>query len=327
MAFVTSSGTMDKQNPAVRKYIAERAELLGAIRLPNNAFLANAGTGVVADILFLQKRDRPIEVDADWIHLGITEDGHTINQYFVDNPDMVLGELTEESTQYGKKEVTVKPYEDTPLSEFLSEAITNIHGHITEVEREEDAIEGDDTTVIPADPEVRNFSYTTVNGEIYFRTDSVMKKFDGALTAQNRIKGLIGIRDCVRRLIDLQMNYADDRMLEAEQKRLNDLYDAYTAKYGLINSRGNSNAFNNDSSYACAVLCTILAICRFVPLSCSIASWRYPVRRNVRILESCRRRFCAAAAFSLHSVKSTMKWRVRYYLPGGSVLSLPLTAD
>ncbi|MBQ1632408.1 MAG: class I SAM-dependent methyltransferase, partial [Clostridia bacterium] len=216
VAFVTSSGTMDKQNPAVRKYIAERAELLGAIRLPNNAFLANAGTGVVADILFLQKRDRPIEVDADWIHLGITEDGHTINQYFVDNPDMVLGELTEESTQYGKKEVTVKPYEDTPLSEFLSEAITNIHGHITEVEREEDAIEGDDTTVIPADPEVRNFSYTTVNGEIFFRTDSVMKKFDGALTAQNRIKGLIGIRDCVRRLIDLQMNYADDRMLEAE---------------------------------------------------------------------------------------------------------------
>ena len=255
VAFVTSSGTMDKQNPAVRKYIAERAELLDAIRLPNNAFLANAGTGVVADILFLQKRDRPIEVDADWIHLGITEDGHTINQYFVDNPDMVLGELAEESTQYGKQEVTVKPYEDTPLSELLSEAITNIHGHITEVEREEDAIEGDDTTVIPADPEVRNFSYTTVNGEIYFRTDSVMKKFDGALTAQNRIKGLIGIRDCVRRLIDLQMNYADDRMLEAEQKRLNDLYDAYTAKYGLINSRGNSNAFNNDSSYA--LLCSL----------------------------------------------------------------------
>ena len=255
VAFVTSSGTMDKQNSAVRKYIAERAELLGAIRLPNNAFLANAGTGVVADILFLQKRDRPIEVDADWIHLGITEDGHTINQYFVDNPDMVLGELTEESTQYGKQDVTVKPYEDTPLSELLSEAITNIHGHITEVEREEDAIEDDDSTVIPADPEVRNFSYTTVNGEIYFRTDSVMKKFDGALTAQNRIKGLIGIRDCVRRLIDLQMNYADDRMLEAEQKRLNDLYDAYTAKYGLINSRGNSNAFNNDSSYA--LLCSL----------------------------------------------------------------------
>ena len=255
VAFVTSSGTMDKQNSAVRKYIAERAELLGAIRLPNNAFRANAGTDVVADILFLQKRDRPIEVDEDWIHLGITEGGYKINQYFVENPEMVLGELTEESTQYGKQEVTVKPYEDTPLSELLSEAITNLHGHITEVEREEDAIEGDDSTVIPADPEVRNFSYTTVNGEIYFRTDSVMKKFDGALTAQNRIKGLIEIRDCVRRLIALQMNYADDRMLESEQKHLNDLYDSYTAKYGLINSRGNANAFSTDSSYA--LLCSL----------------------------------------------------------------------
>ena len=255
VAFVTSSGTMDKQNSAVRKYIAERAELLGAIRLPNNAFLANAGTGVVADILFLQKRDRPIEVDEDWIHLGITEGGYKINQYFVDNPDMVLGELTNESTQYGNQEVTVKPYDDIPLSELLSDAITNIHGHFTEIEREDAAMDGDSTAVIPADPEVRNFSYTVVNGEIYFRTDSIMKKFDGALTAQNRIKGLIGIRESVRRLIDLQMNYADDRMLEAEQKRLNDLYDAYTAKYGLINSRGNNNAFGNDSSYA--LLCSL----------------------------------------------------------------------
>ena len=255
VAFVTSSGTMDKQSSAVRKYIAERAELLGAIRLPNNAFLANAGTGVVADILFLQKRDRPIEVDEDWIHLGITEGGYKINQYFVENPDMVLGELTEESTQYGKQEVTVKPYDDVPLSDLLADAITNIHGHFTEIEREDAAMEDDSNAVIPADPDVRNFSYTVVDGEIYFRTDSIMKKYDGALTAQNRIKGLIGIRESVRRLIDLQMNYADDRMLEAEQKRLNDLYDAYTAKYGLINSRGNNNAFGNDSSYA--LLCSL----------------------------------------------------------------------
>ena len=255
IAFVTSSGTMDKQNSAVRKYIAERAELLGAIRLPNNAFLANAGTGVVADILFLQKRDRPIEVDEDWIHLGITEGGYKINQYFLENPDMVLGELTEESTQYGNHELTVKPYDNIPLSELLSDAITNIHGHFTEIEREDAAMEGDSTAVIPADPDVRNFSYTVVDGEIYFRTDSIMKKYDGALTAQNRIKGLIGIRESVRRLIALQMNYADDRMLEAEQKRLNDLYDAYTAKYGLINSRGNNNAFGIDSSYA--LLCSL----------------------------------------------------------------------
>ena len=255
VAFVTSAGTMDKQSCSVRKYIAERAELLGAIRLPNNAFLANAGTGVVADVLFLQKRDRPIEVDEDWIHLGITEGGYKINQYFVENPDMVLGELTEESTQYGKQEVTVKPYDDVPLSDLLADAITNIHGRITEIEREDAVMEGDSSAVIPADPEVRNFSYTVVDGEIYFRTDSVMNKYDGALTAQNRIKGLIGIRESVRRLIDLQMNYADDRMLEAEQKRLNDLYDTYTAKYGLINSRGNSNAFGNDSSYA--LLCSL----------------------------------------------------------------------
>ena len=254
VAFVTSSGTMDKQNPAVRKYIAERAELLGAIRLPNNAFLANAGTGVVADILFLQKRDRPIEIDEDWIHLGITEGGYKINQYFVENPDMVMGELTEDSTQYGKQEVTVKPYENVPLSELLSDAIANIHGQITEIERD-DSMEESTDAIIPADPEVRNFSYTIVNGEIYFREDSVMKKFDGSVTAQNRIKGLIEIRESVRRLIDLQMNYADDRMLEAEQKRLNDLYDGYTAKYGLINSRGNSNAFSNDSSYA--LLCSL----------------------------------------------------------------------
>ena len=254
IAFITSAGTMDKQNPAVRKYISERAELLGAIRLPNNSFLANAGTGVVADILFLQKRDRPIEVGESWLNLGITESGHTINQYFVENPDMVLGELTTESTQYGQQETTVKPYTDVSLSKLLSEAIASIHGQITEIERD-DSMEETTDAVIPADPEVRNFSYTLVNGEIFFREDSVMKKFDGSLTAQNRIKGLIEIRECVRRLIDLQMNYADDRMLVTEQKRLNTLYDTYIEKYGLINSRGNSNAFSIDSSYA--LLCSL----------------------------------------------------------------------
>ena len=254
VAFVTSSGTMDKQNPAVRKYIAERAELLGAIRLPNNAFLANAGTGVVADILFLQKRDRPIEVDEDWTHLGIADGGFRINQYFAENPDMILGELTNESTQYAKAECTVKPFEGESLSDLLSDAISNIHGQITEVEQE-DVLESASNEAIPADPEVRNFSYTTVNGEIYYRQDSIMRKYDGSVTAQNRIKGLIEIRECVRRLIDAQLNYSDDRMLELEQKRLTELYDAYTLKYGLINSRGNNNAFSADSSYP--LLCSL----------------------------------------------------------------------
>lgn len=254
VAFVTSSGTMDKKNPTVRKYIAQRADLLGAIRLPNNAFLANAGTGVVADILFLQKRDRPMEVEPDWVHLGRTENGYTLNQYFVDNPDMVLGELTEESTQYGKQAVTVKPIAGAELSEQLSDAIANIHAEITELEQAEEAEESV-TESIPADPSVRNFSFTIVDGEIYYRENSVMHKVELSVTAQNRIKGMVKIRDCTRRLIKYQLEGYPDHLIEQEQRTLNHLYDEFTAKYGLLNSRGNNMAFSDDSSYC--LLCSL----------------------------------------------------------------------
>ena len=254
MAFITSSGTMDKKNPSVRKYIAQRADLLGAIRLPNNAFLANAGTGVVADILFLQKRDRPMEVDPDWVHLGSTKNGYTINQYFVDNPDMVLGELTEESTQYGKQAVTVKPIAGAELSEQLSDALANIHAEIAELEQMEEAEESV-TESIPADPSVRNFSFTVVNGEIYYRENSVMHKVELSVTAQNRIKGMVKIRDCTRRLIEYQLEGYPDHLIEQEQRTLNHLYDEFTAKYGLLNSRGNNMTFSDDSSYC--LLCSL----------------------------------------------------------------------
>lgn len=254
VAFITSSGTMDKKNPAVRKYIAQRADLLGAIRLPNNAFLANAGTGVVADILFLQKRDRPVEAEPDWVHLGKTDSGYTINQYFVDNPDMVLGELTEESTQYGKQAVTVKPIAGAELSEQLSDALANIHAEITELEQMEEAEESVAES-IPADPSVRNFSFTVVNGEIYYRENSVMHKVELSVTAQNRIKGMVKIRDCTRKLIEYQLEGYPDHMIEQEQRTLNHLYDEFTAKYGLLNSRGNNMAFSDDSSYC--LLCSL----------------------------------------------------------------------
>lgn len=254
VAFVTSSGTMDKKNPTVRKYIAQRADLLGAIRLPNNAFLANAGTGVVADILFLQKRDRPVEAEPDWVHLGKTDSGYTINQYFVDNPDMVLGELTEESTQYGKQAVTVKPIAGAELSEQLSDALANIHAEITELEQMEEAEESVAES-IPVDPSVRNFSFTVVNGEIYYRENSVMHKVELSVTAQNRIKGMVKIRDCTRKLIEYQLEGYPDHMIEQEQRTLNHLYDEFTAKYGLLNSRGNNMAFSDDSSYC--LLCSL----------------------------------------------------------------------
>ncbi len=254
VAFITSSGTMDKKNPAVRKYIAQRADLLGAIRLPNNAFLANAGTGVVADILFLQKRDRPVEAEPDWVHLGKTDSGYTINQYFVDNPDMVLGELTEESTQYGKQAVTVKPIAGAELSEQLSDALANIHAEITELEQMEEAEESVAES-IPADPSVRNFSFTVVNGKIYYRENSVMHKVELSVTAQNRIKGMVKIRDCTRKLIEYQLEGYPDHMIEQEQRTLNHLYDEFTAKYGLLNSRGNNMAFSDDSSYC--LLCSL----------------------------------------------------------------------
>ena len=254
VAFVTSLGTMDKKNPTVRKYIAQRADLLGAIRLPNNAFLANAGTGVVADILFLQKRDRPMEVEPDWVHLGKTDSGYTINQYFVDNPDMVLGELTEESTQYGKQAVTVKPIAGAELSEQLSDAIANIHAEITELEQMEESEESV-TESIPADPSVRNFSFTIVDGEIYYRENSVMHKVELSVTAQNRIKGMAKIRDCTRKLIEYQLEGYSDDLIRQKQQTLNRLYDDFTSQYGLLNSRANNTAFSDDSSYC--LLCSL----------------------------------------------------------------------
>lgn len=254
IAFVTSSGTMDKKNPSVRKYIAQRADLLGAVRLPNNAFLANAGTGVVADILFLQKRDRPIEIEPDWIHLGKTDGGFTINQYFVDNPNMILGELSEESTQYGKQAVTVKPIAGAELSEQLSDAIANIHAEITELEQMEESEESV-TESIPADPSVRNFSFTIVDGEIYYRENSVMHKVELSVTAQNRIKGMVKIRDCTRKLIEYQLEGYSDDLIRQEQQTLNRLYDEFTSQYGLLNSRANNTAFSDDSSYC--LLCSL----------------------------------------------------------------------
>ena len=254
VAFITSSGTMDKANPSVRKYLSQRAELLGAIRLPNNAFRANAGTDVVADILFFQKRDHPIEVDEDWLHVGKSELGYPINEYFLKNPDMVLGELTEESTRFGMGQ-TVKPIEGADLGEQLRDAIANIHGEVV-VYEQEDELEGSARATLPADPTVRNFSFTLIDGEIYFRENSIMTKIEVPLTAQNRIRGMIGIRDCVHKLMNRQLDESfTDAAIAATQKELNDLYDAYTAKYGLLNSRGNSMAFSDDSSYP--LLCSL----------------------------------------------------------------------
>ena len=255
IAFVTSRYTMDKQSPEVRKYIAQRAELLGAIRLPNNAFKANAGTEVVSDIIFLQKRDRPIDIEPDWVHLGENEDGFSINQYFIDNPEMVLGRQTSESTQYGRQDFTVEPYEDLDLATQLRYAIQNIGGKYEAAELpdlgENDAIQ--DT--IPADPNVKNYSYAVVDGEVYYRENSVMVKPGLNATAKERVKGLAELRDCVHRLIDLQMWESDDISIRTEQQRLNRLYDRFTEKYGLINSRGNALAFADDSSYY--LLCSL----------------------------------------------------------------------
>ncbi len=252
IAFVTSSGTMDKRNSSVREYIAQRADLLGAIRLPDNTFKANAGTEVTSDILFLQKRDRMTDIIPEWVHLGTDENGHTINQYFIDNSDMVLGEMVEESGPFGMQ-LNCKSHEDADLNELLDNAIQNIHAQITEYEF--DDISNDEDLSIPADPNVKNFSYTIVDGDIYFRENSRMNKVDVSLTAQNRIKGMIEIRDCIRELIEYQTEDYPDYEIKSQQKKLNDLYDSFTAKYGLINSRGNSNAFSNDSSYF--LLCSL----------------------------------------------------------------------
>ena len=247
MALVTSKGTMDKTNSTVRKYIAQRAELLGAIRLPNDTFKGNAGTEVVSDILFLQKRDRLIDIEPDWVQLGTNENGITMNSYFVEHPEMILGEMKTVSGRFGE-EVTCVPFENADLSELLSEAVANIHGEISDYEVENE-LEAENNS-IPADPNVRNFSYTIVDDEIYFRENSRMSLVEVSATAENRIKGMVAIRDCVRNLIELQTEDYPDEEIKAEQSKLNSLYDGYTKKYGLINSRANVSAFGDDSSFA-----------------------------------------------------------------------------
>lgn len=255
IAFITSKGTMDKQNPEVRKYIAQRAELLGAVRLPNNAFLANAGTEVTTDILFLQKRDRVMDVEPDWVHLSATGDGVPVNQYFADNPDMVLGRMVFDKSMYGNEsETACLPHEDADLAKLLREALENIYAEISDYEID-DIGEDTDTSSIPADPSVRNFSYCLVDGQIYYRENSRMNRVETSVTAQGRIRGMIELRDCVRDLIEYQTeDYSDEAILQ-QQRKLNRLYDAFTAKYGLINSRGNSMAFADDSSYC--LLCSL----------------------------------------------------------------------
>ena len=254
VAFVTSRYTMDAKSPEVRKYLAQRAELLGAIRLPNNAFRANAGTDVVSDILFLQKREHPIDLDADWIHLGRNEDGLTLNSYFVEHPEMVLGRLSTESTQYGKEECTVLPIDGADLSQQLKEAISHIHGEYVAQERENPELE-DNASVLPADPTVKNFSYTVVDGEVYFRQNSIMSPVDLNDTAKGRVKGMVELRQIVNDLIEYQLEDYPQEAIEAKQQELNTAYDAFTQKYGLINSRGNEKAFSEDSSYY--LLCSL----------------------------------------------------------------------
>ncbi len=247
MALITSKGTMDKENPAVRKYIAQRADLLGAIRLPNNTFKGNAGTEVVSDILILQKRDRLIDIEPEWVHLNTDENGVKMNAYFVDHPEMVLGDWKTVSGRFGEED-TVVPYENADLAELLEEAISNIHAEITDYEVDEELTEEDNS--IPADPEVRNFSYTVVDDKIYYRENSRMTPVECSATAENRIKGMIAIRDSVRSLIEMQTADYPDYEVEKEQQKLNALYDTFSNKYGLINSRANVSAFSQDSSFA-----------------------------------------------------------------------------
>ena len=248
VAVVTSSGTMDKQNPAVRQYIANRAELLGAIRLPNNAFQRNANTSVVSDILFFQKRDRASIEEPEWLNLKETPEGYSVNAYFAEHPEMVLGEFTTESTQYGKQEVTVKPKEGITLEEQLKEAVQNIHGTITELELSDTELE-EDVVFIPADPEVKNFSFTVVNEEVYYRENSVMNCMELPAMTAERVKGMVKIRDVTNELIRCQMEEGSDEQITKLQEKLNEEYDIFTAKYGLISSNANKRAFSQDSSY------------------------------------------------------------------------------
>ena len=248
VAVVTSSGTMDKQNQAVRQYFANRAELLGVIRLPNNAFQRNANTGVVSDILFFQKRDRTSIEEPDWIHLKETAEGYSVNAYFADHPEMVLGEFTTESTQYGKQEVTVRPKEGITLEEQLKEAVKHIHGTITELELSDTELE-EDVVSIPADPEVKNFSFTVVNEEVYYRENSVMNRMELPAMTAERVKGMVKIRDVTNELIQCQMEEGSDEQITKLQGKLNEEYDTFTAKYGLLSSNANKRAFSQDSSY------------------------------------------------------------------------------
>ena len=257
VAFVTSRYTMDSKDSTARKHMAERADLLGAIRLPNNAFRANAGTDVVSDIIFLQKRDRPIDHEPDWVQLGKTEDGFAINQYFADHPEMVLGVLATESTQYGREELTVAPLEGTSLADQLAEAVQHIEGQYAEVEVETPDIADaeNEKHILPADPEVKNFSYTVVDGEVFYRENSVMTQVELSDTAKGRVTGMVELRQIVNDLIDQQLNDYPDEDIKATQERLNAAYDAFTAKYGLLNDRKNGRLFEQDSSYY--LLCSL----------------------------------------------------------------------
>ena len=253
--FITSKGTMDKASPEVRKYIAQRAELLGAIRLPDNTFKANAGTEVTSDILILQKRDRVMDIEPDWVHLDTDENGVTMNRYFVEHPEMVLGKIKMESTRFGTFEPVCKARKDIPLSELLSNAVQRINGEIPKLDNGVDEISDEQELSVPATPNVRNFSFTLVDGRVYFRENDRMQPASVSMTAENRIKGLIQIRDCVRKLIEYQTEDYPEEMIRTEQENLNRLYDVYTAKYGLINSRGNYLAFASDESYF--LLCSL----------------------------------------------------------------------
>ena len=257
IAFVTSRYTMDSKDSTARKHMAERADLLGAIRLPNNAFRANAGTDVVSDIIFLQKRDRPIDHEPNWVQLGKTEDGFAINQYFVDHPEMVLGELTTESTQYGREELTVVPLEGISLADQLAEAVQHIEGNYTAVEiAAPDVADAEaQRKTLPADPTVKNFSYTVVDGEIYYRENSIMTQIELSDNAKGRVAGMVELRQIVNELIDQQLNDYSDKDIKATQERLNAAYDAFTAKYGLLNDRKNGRLFEQDSSYY--LLCSL----------------------------------------------------------------------
>ena len=257
IAFVTSRYTMDSKDSTARKHMAERADLLGAIRLPNNAFRANAGTDVVSDIIFLQKRDRPADIEPDWVQLGKTEDGFAINQYFVDYPEMVLGELTAESTQYGREELTVAPIEGAVLADQLAEAVQHIEGQYTEVEVETPDIADieNEKHILPADPDVKNFSYTVVDGEVFYRENSVMTQVELSDNAKGRVTGMVELRQIVNELIQQQLEDYPDADIKATQERLNAAYDAFAAKYGLLNDRKNGRLFEQDSSYY--LLCSL----------------------------------------------------------------------